>query len=201
MSQYFENDSKVESKKKIISFLFQAKQFSLFSDNGVFSKDELDEGSEILLDTIINFSLGDELLDVGCGIGPIGIILKTFHPQSRIDMIDVNLRAIELAKENVKKNNLDHVEVFKSDGFENVQKKYDSIITNPPIRAGKVIIYKIFEDAYQYLKHQGSLFIVIRKSHGALSTQKKCTEIFGNCELINRKKGFYVFQCKKNGLY
>ena len=199
-SHYFKNDNTVKSEERLIRFHFKGKAFELFSDNGVFSKNGLDEGSNILIEYILKLPLSGRLLDMGCGIGPIGLTLATFFENAFIDMFDINERAVNLAKKNQQKLGVNNVEIGVSDGFENAKKDYNYIFINPPIRAGKQVIYKMFDDSFESLSAGGTLVIVIRKSHGAPSAQKKLTELFGNCEIKEKNKGYYILQSIKNNV-
>lgn len=199
-SHYFKNDSNVKSEERLIRFHFKEKLFELFSDNGVFSKNGLDEGSNILIEYILKLPLNGRLLDMGCGYGPIGLTLATFFENSFIDMFDINERAVNLARKNQEKLGIKNVEIGVSDGFKNVKNEYNFIFINPPIRAGKQVIYKMFEDSFASLCNDGNLVIVIRKSHGAPSAQKKLIEIFGNCEIKEKNKGYYILQSTKNNV-
>ena len=199
-SHYFKNDSNVKSEERLIRFHFRGKLFELFSDNGVFSKNGLDEGSNILIEYILKLPLNGRLLDMGCGYGPIGLTLATFFENSFVDMFDINERAVNLARKNQEKLGIKNVEIGVSDGFENIKNEYNFIFINPPIRAGKQVIYKMFEDSFASLCNDGKLVIVIRKSHGAQSAQKKLIEIFGNCEIKEKNKGYYILQSTKNNV-
>ena len=199
-SHYFKNDSNVKSEERLIRFHFRGKLFELFSDNGVFSKNGLDEGSNILIEYILKLPLNGRLLDMGCGYGPIGLTLATFFENSFVDMFDINERAVNLARKNQEKLDIKNVEIGVSDGFKNVKNEYNFIFINPPIRAGKQVIYKMFEDSFASLCNDGNLVIVIRKSHGAPSAQKKLIEIFGNCEIKEKNKGYYILQSTKNNV-
>lgn len=198
MSHYFVNDKNLESNKQTFKFSFLDEEYIFESDNGVFAKSGIDYGSKALLNAIIKTNeLQDDLLDVGCGYGTIGLILKKRYSHANVDMIDINERAIALAKSNASLNHL-KVNIFLSNIYENVVKDdYSDIITNPPIRAGKKVIYEIFEKAYDHLKLNGSLWVVIRKQHGALSAQNKINEVFGNCDIIAKDKGFFILRAKK----
>lgn len=199
-SHYFKNDSNVKSEERLIRFHFKEKLFELFSDNGVFSKNGLDEGSNILIEYILKLPLNGRLLDMGCGYGSIGLTLATFFENSFIDMFDINERAVNLARKNQEKLGIKNVGIGVSDGFKNVKNEYNFIFINPPIRAGKQVVYKMFEDSFASLCNDGNLVIVIRKSHGAPSAQKKLIEIFGNCEIKEKNKGYYILQSTKNNV-
>lgn len=192
MGQYFENEklpSRLQKKKVIIA----DERFIFYTDNGVFSKDGLDFGSRLLLETIISEELGNQILDVGCGYGPIGIILGKLKGVY-VDMVDVNLRALHLAERNAKENNLNTIRVFESNCYDHVSLKYTTIVTNPPIRAGKKIVYNIVMNAKHYLEENGKLFLVIRKEQGAKSLISDMEKIY-NVEVLERKKGFFIIKC------
>ena len=192
MGQYFENEklpSRLQKKELTIS----SERFVFYTDNGVFSKDGLDFGSRLLLETIISEDMGSHILDVGCGYGPLGIVLGKMKNIS-VDMIDVNLRALHLSERNAKENHLDTVHVFESNCYDNVSLKYTTIVTNPPIRAGKKVVYNIVMNAKKKIKKNGKLFLVIRKEQGAKSLISDMEKIY-NVEVLERKKGFFIIKC------
>lgn len=198
MNHYFEDNRHLKSNRKEVSFRFWCFNYSFILDNGVFSKDGIDIGTNVLLDYVSKQTLGNKILDLGCGVGPIGIILKKVFPDSEFHMVDVNDRALELAIENAKLNDVD-VNIYKSNSYEHVtDTDFTDIITNPPIRAGKQVIYEMFEHAYDHLCISGKLWIVIRKSHGANSAKAKVESVFGNCEVVKKDKGFYVLKAEKH---
>ena len=196
MSQYFDNDKNIKSEKKLIKFNFNNRDFSLYSDNGVFSKDRLDYGTKVLLDSIDINSLCGKVLDLGCGIGVVGIIVGTINKNIDIDMVDINERAINLAKDNLVLNKLSN-NVFISDVYSNISKKYNYIITNPPIRAGKEVVRRFLLGGYDYLEDNGVLYFVMRKDHGVKSMIKELEDKY-NVNIINKDKGFYVVSLMKH---
>ncbi len=197
MSHYFTDNRQLAQNRKDLSFRFSCFNLTFISDNGVFCKDKIDEGTKVLLNVLHENELGDKILDVGCGYGVVGITLKKCFPQSYVDMVEINPRAIELALLNAKKNECD-VHIFESDVYSNVNDRdYSAIVTNPPIRAGKKVIYKIFSEALEHLRVGGTLWVVIRKSHGALSAMRFIEEKFNNCEIVKRDKGYFVLKSVK----
>ena len=195
MSQYFDNDKNIKSEKKLIRFNFNDREFSLYSDNGVFSKDRFDYGTRVLLNNVDICNLSGNVLDLGCGIGVVGVILGIFNKNINIDMVDVNERAINLAKNNVLFNGV-AADVFISNVYDNIEKKYNYIITNPPIRAGKDVIRKFLIGGYDYLEDNGKLYFVMRKDHGVKSMIKELEDIYG-VKIIDKDKGFYIVELKK----
>lgn len=192
MAHYFTND---EVKSEIIKHKFYIldKLYEFYTDNGVFSKDKLDFGTRVFLENINIESINGDVLDVGCGYGPIGIVVSSLT-NANVDMCDVNKRAIHLTELNIKLNNLKNISVFESDAYSNVLKKYDYILTNPPIRAGKEKVYEIVMGAINYLKENGTLYIVIRKDQGAKSMLNDLNKIY-KTEVLAKIKGFFIIKC------
>lgn len=197
MSHYFTDNRQLPQNRKEFSFRFSSFIYSFTTDNGVFCKNEVDFGTWVLLKVLIKEKLGKKVLDLGCGYGPVGVVMKHHFPESEIVMCDINPRAVELAKINCKRNQVD-CDVRVSDRFSNVSEKFDAILTNPPIRAGKSVIYAMFEEGYEHLEKGGSLYVVIRKQQGANSAQDKIASIFGNCEVVDKEKGYHILKATKN---
>lgn len=170
--------------------------FTFVTDNGVFSKTGIDYGTQVLLETCTEEPLSGKILDLGCGYGPVGIIIKKLYPQSEVTSVDVNPRAVELTEINAEKNQV-QIHAFVSDGFDQITDAFDTVITNPPIRAGKKVIYKMFEDSYDHLCDHGKLYAVIRRQQGAESAVKKIDSVFHNCEILTRDKGYWVLKAEK----
>ena len=196
MEHYFTNNPDLKSELREISFAYKGHDFLFMSDNGVFSKNKIDYASHFLLDcffSVHNVENTKKVLDVGCGYGLLGIVLSCINKYS-VDMIDVNKRAVHLSEMNINKNKCD-AKVFESNIFSNVTDKYDYIITNPPIRAGKRVVYDILLGAKEFLNKDGELWCVINKDQGAKSTKKELEKCY-NVEVVAKSKGFYVFKAK-----
>ena len=192
MSHYFTNEN-LESNLKKMQVCISLKNFNLYTDNGVFSKKGLDFGSRTLIDALLKENIFGDVLDLGCGYGSIGIILSSFF-NINLDMVDVNLRAMHLARRNAKENDCSNINIFESNCYQNITSKYNTIITNPPIRAGKKIVYEILMSAKKYLEQDGNLFLVIRKEQGAKSIISDLEKEY-NVEILEKKKGFFVLKC------
>jgi 16S rRNA (guanine1207-N2)-methyltransferase len=197
LNQYFTNNDNLVSERRKINFDYGIAHFEFISDNGVFSKDKIDYGSYTLLDTYIknNKEKISNFLDVGCGYGFISIVLSKIYNISGLG-IDINKRALKLAQENAKTNNVS-VSFLESNIYEKVEGKYDLIITNPPIRAGKQVVLEILINAKEHLNDNGELWFVIRKDQGAKSIVEKL-KMYYKIENIEKNKGFYIFVAKTN---
>lgn len=195
MAFYFDKDTDVESNEVTTRAEVSGRLYTFKTDNNVFSKKGLDFGTRTLLESLDFNSINGDILDFGCGYGPIGIILKK-NTNSNIDMIDINERAINLAKKNAKINGV-NVNIFSSDKYENINKLYNYIISNPPIRVGKKVLYEILIGAKNHLKENGKLIFVINKDQGAKSCMKDMEKYY-KVSLISKNKGFFVIQCQND---
>ncbi len=195
MGHYFEENPQTAHNRKEISFRFSSVNYTFVTDSNLFSKDKVDTGTQILLSAVAKYGTGKKVLDLGCGYGVVGVVLNRMFGCD-VDACDVNRRAVECSVSNAQRNNA-KVRAVVSDGFENLVDKYDDIVLNPPIRAGKAVIYRLFEESFEHLNEGGHLWIVIRKQHGALSAQKKLEEIFRSVKLVDRDKGFHVYLCTR----
>ena len=199
MSHYFQDDPNLISNIKTINFEVNGISVNLLTDNGVFSKNKVDEGSLAFLKVILPLDLGKNILDLGCGYGTIGLTLAIAKKEARVTLADVNTRALALCKRNADAYDLgQRVTILQSDIYEKIEGPYDSIVVNPPIRAGKKVTYAMYEGAKQYLIDGGSLFIVIRKAQGAESASRYIESLFGNVTLLKRDKGYYIYQAVKS---
>ena len=198
MSHYFQNDPNLASNLQKISFDIDGLHMSLWTDNGVFSKSRVDEGSFAFLKVLLPLKLTGKILDLGCGYGTIGLTIAMATPEARVDLADINTRALALCERNAQELGLSQrVTILQSDIYSKIEGQYDSIVVNPPIRAGKRVTYAMYEGAKQRLIDGGSLFIVIRKAQGAPSASAYIESLFGNITLLKREKGYYIYQAKK----
>ena len=200
MTHYYDPEPQSASNERTISFEIYDKKISLITDNGVFSKNKVDEGSLYFLRTIIPLELGKNILDIGCGYGTIGLTIALFKKEARVDLADINTRALALCTRNAHNLGIkDRVNIINSDVYENIgDNKYESIVVNPPIRAGKVVTYAMYEGAKQRLIDGGCLYVVIRKAQGAESAAKYIKELFGNIEMLDRHKGYHIYRAIKD---
>ena len=189
---YTENPNSAHEERRV-TLRALGNELAFVTDAGVFSRDGLDRGTEVLLEALP--ALAGRVLDLGCGWGAVGVALGKKYPGLEIVMTDINRRAVELARRNLAGNGV-RAEVVQGDGFAAVKGEFDAIVTNPPIRAGKAVIYGLFSDARRYLKPDGALYIVIRKQQGAPSALKYLREIYAEAEVIERGSGFHVIRAR-----
>lgn len=195
MEHYFTNNSNLKSLFRTIIYKYNDYTLNFTSDLGVFSKDKVDFGSRLLMETYFNRGkMGVKLLDVGCGYGIMGISLAKIMACS-VTMVDVNRRAIHLTEMNIKQNKV-NARVYESNIYENVNDKYDVIVTNPPIRTGKETVMKFLFEAFDHLEDDGELWFVMRKDQGAKSTMEKLKEKY-SIEVVEKSKGFFIIVGKK----
>ena len=215
MSHYFSEKQEVKSDRKIIRYEIENRNFEFVTDNGVFSKTKVDFGTDVMLKVFLRENSNKknqkfDVLDIGCGYGVVLVVVKSFFKNARTVSSDVNERALELARENLFKNGVvksndsedndfgnSDFKVIKSFAFDNISKKFDVILSNPPIRAGKQTIFQIYEQSFEHLNENGEFYCVIQTKHGAKSTQKKLEEIFGNCETLEINAGYRIFRSVK----
>ena len=198
-AHYYTNKPETAHDRKTWTYPLLGKTYQFVTDSNVFSRDTVDFGSRVLIEAFSDEDIPrGEILDVGCGYGPIGLSLA--HSTKRfVHMVDVNERAMELAKENASLNKIENIEVYESSVYENVTKKdFAAVVSNPPIRAGKKIVHSIIEGAKEHLQRKGTLTIVIQKKQGAPSAKKKMEEVFGQVEVVTSSKGYYIFKSYKS---
>ncbi|PKI06594.1 class I SAM-dependent methyltransferase [Staphylococcus xylosus] len=201
MSHYYDENPEVESEELLFTYSYDNHDLELVTDAGVFSKGKIDFGSDLLVKTFLKtYPPGPtkNIIDVGCGYGPIGLMIAKVSPHHEVTMVDVNQRALNLSRKNKKRNRIENVEVKESDGLSQVEDNtYDFVLTNPPIRAGKEVVHRILEDAYIKLKLDGELFVVIQKKQGMPSAKKKMQDTFGNIEVLEKSKGYFILRSVK----
>ena len=195
MSHYFINDNNLKHNKKLININYNNKEIKLYTDNGVFSKEHFDYGSKLLVNNFLKEEKSGRVLDLGCGYGIIGIILSQ-NKNLYIDMVDINNNAVNLTKENLNLNKVENAKSFVSNIYSEIKEKYDYIITNPPIRAGKETIRSFLFEGQKYLNENGEIWFVMRKDHGVKSMIKELEKDYV-IEVKDKDKGFYVVKLKK----
>ncbi|HHT66146.1 MAG: class I SAM-dependent methyltransferase [Caldicoprobacterales bacterium] len=192
MEHYYTKNPKIPHDFKSIRFSIKGIQLEFDTDSGVFSKDRVDYGSKIMIQSLP--ALTGKILDLGCGYGAIGISIAKLNPKALVTMVDINQRAVELALRNLEKNQIKNAVAHFSDGYQQINERFHAIVSNPPIRTGKNVIYPLFEQSIDHLLPGGCLYLVIQKKQGAKSAVEKLISIFGNCEAINKQGGYWILK-------
>ena len=197
MSHYYQFDETLRSKRRFIDLYINEEKLTFISDVGVFSNNKVDYGSFLLIKTLLKEPNCQSLLDMGCGYGVIGITLDYFKKCETLTMVDINKRAVDLTLENINKFELTNAKSYVSDGFKEIKDNYDVIAFNPPIRAGKKVIYPIYDDSVLHLNKDGRFYIVIHKDLGANSTINYLKEKDLNVDIILKDKGYFILKVTK----
>ncbi|TLS35528.1 class I SAM-dependent methyltransferase [Pseudalkalibacillus caeni] len=195
---YYSEKPRVKSEPQTIKSNLRGRSLTFTTDRGVFSKDNVDFGTRLLVEVFEFPDLEGDVLDVGCGYGPIGLTVAASEPARKVSMVDINERAVELARQNAHKNNIENVSIMQSDRLETLKDHhFAAVLTNPPIRAGKDVVHDIFEQSFQVLKPGGELWVVIQKKQGAPSAIKKLEESFETVKIVQKSKGYYILKAVK----
>jgi 16S rRNA (guanine1207-N2)-methyltransferase len=194
---YYTSQPGAAHDEQQFSFELRGQELRFFTDTGVFSRDRIDFGSVLLIENM-QVARNARVLDVGCGYGPIGLTAAKLADQGKVTMIDVNERAVNLARRNAELNGVRNVDIRVSDVYSSVQnEEFDVILTNPPIRAGKEIVHRIFTEGHALLSEGGEMWVVIQKKQGAPSALKKLQETYREVVEVDRKKGYHIFRAVK----
>lgn len=194
---YYSKRPETAHERRSLETVLRGRSYRFVSDSGVFSKQGIDYGSRVLIEAM-QLPAQASVLDVGCGYGPIGLAAAALVPEGHVTMVDINERAVQLAIENAERNGVKNVTVKQSDLFAEVKnERFDVILTNPPIRAGKETVHTIFELAYEHLNEGGTLWVVIQKKQGAPSASAKIESLFGHVEEVTKDKGYRILKAKK----
>ena len=203
-SHYFDAAPSASSRPKEIACRFDGIDFIFDTDSGVFSRNRPDFGSELLLETFIarrkaGLAQGLHVLDLGCGYGLVGTVVKRVFPEVAMTMADINARAVSLAASNAAKNLIRYADIRISDAFAEIPGTFDIVLTNTPVRAGKKTVFRFYEESYEHLNDGGSLFVVIQKKQGAPSSTEWLEHRFGNCTVVAKSAGYRVLMSIKKG--
>jgi 16S rRNA (guanine1207-N2)-methyltransferase len=198
LHQYFEENPTTKSNAKEIMMTYQDLKFTFKVDNNVFSKRQVDQGSLFLVMAVLKDKLHGHVLDLGAGYGSIGIIIARLRSDLKLSFIEINARAYELLKNNIMINQVSNIkDVIKNDGLKEIGETYDAILLNPPIKAGKTVIYRLYDEAISHLNDGGALYLVIQKKHGAISTINDLTAKQYGVKILNKQHGYYALKVTK----
>jgi 16S rRNA (guanine1207-N2)-methyltransferase len=192
---YFTPDPTAPHRPRAFTLYVLGLELTMHTDAGVFSSDGLDPGSRLLMETLPELS--GRVADLGCGWGAMGVPLALKNPDAEFLLTDVNQRAVDLARKNIIQNQAKNARAVTGDGLKALPGPFQAVITNPPIRAGKQVIYGLFQEAKEKLAPGGKLYIVIRKQQGAPSALKYLEELFGTAQVMEKGGGYWVIESTK----
>ena len=196
MTQYFDPNPTTPSDRKMIPYRMNGINFEFFTDTSVFSRKEVDFGTNLLIDTLVKDIKArgpkmERFVDLGCGVG-----ISCFMAFD-VTGVDINSRAVALARENCVQNGV-NCRFMSSDILFGVRDEhFDIIATNPPVRAGKKTVFGFYEQSFEVLNPGGYLYVVLQRKQGAPSTMDKLNELFGNCETLAIDGGYRVMRARK----
>jgi 16S rRNA (guanine1207-N2)-methyltransferase len=192
---YYTSDPSSAHEERHLQVAMGGRTLHFETDAGTFSKTRLDPGSRLMLSALP--PLSGRLVDIGYGWGAIGVTLAVLNPDLAVEMVDVNERAVALASKNARANGAANARAYVSDALQNVAPGMEVCVTNPPIRAGKQVIYGFFAQAAAKLAPGGRLYVVIRKQQGAPSAQKYLRTLFASCEVVARDAGYWILLAQR----
>jgi 16S rRNA G1207 methylase RsmC len=197
-NHYFEEHPKSKLRFGIIRTNLRGIPFDFLTASGVFSKKRVDLGTSLLIESMILPERG-YVLDVGCGYGAVGIAAAAFNPNLHVVMVDVNSRAVWLAKKNAEINNLKNVEVRHGNLYEPVKGlTFSCILSNPPVSSGMETLKAVIVGASEHLAVGGSFQMVVKSKIGKERLKIFFEEAFGNFKILARKSGYRVLMAKKS---
>jgi len=190
---YYSEKPTSEVKEKVFTVTYRNKTLEFVSVSGVFAFDShIDKASRLLIETFKPH--GKTVLDMGCGYGAIGLFIKALYPQLIVTLTDINERAVLYARKNAERNNL-WVKIVKGDLYESVgDSRFDNIVTNPPITAGKKVVTRLIQEAVNHLEPEGALWLVAYHNKGGSTYKKVMEDTFGNVEDVVKKGGIRIYR-------
>lgn len=193
---YFSAQPQSPQRLQVVGMSARGVHADFLTSSGVFSKSRLDPGSALLIEAA-QIQPSWLVLDMGCGYGPVGILLAKAFPRTRFILSDVNERAVALARMNIKRNSVSNGEARVSDGFAFLPDEFDAVLLNPPQTAGKKVCLRLFKESFDHLKPGGLLQVVARHNKGGSTLSSEMKKIFGNVQTIARKGGYHVYVSEK----
>ncbi|MBP5330926.1 MAG: class I SAM-dependent methyltransferase [Lachnospiraceae bacterium] len=202
MTQYFDPNPVTPSDRKAIPYRMNGINFEFFTDTSVFSRKEVDFGTDLLISTLVRDIKErgpkmERFVDLGCGVGIVGIVIKSCFMAFDVTGVDINSRAVALASVNAINNGINCRFLSSDILFAVRDERFDIIATNPPVRAGKKTVFGFYEQSYELLNPGGYIYVVLQRKQGAPSTMEKLKELFGNCETLSIDGGYRVMRSRK----
>jgi 16S rRNA G1207 methylase RsmC len=194
---YFAPKPKSKPKFGIIQTRLRGIPFKFLTASGVFSKKRVDLGTKLLIEAMVLPETG-HVLDMGCGYGAVGIAAAKLNPNLHVVMVDINERAVRLARQNIRLNGIYNAEVRKGHLYQPVENTlFNCILSNPPVSAGLATVKAIITEAPKHMVEKATLQMVLKSKIGGKRIKKIFEETFGNCTILARESGYRVLMAEK----
>jgi 16S rRNA (guanine1207-N2)-methyltransferase len=193
--QYFAESPDAPHREGAVDLSVDGRTVRLRTDAGVFSADRIDPGTAVLLDTVPDPPQTGDLLDIGCGYGPIAITMASRAPAATVWAVDVNERARELTASNAETAGCRNIKVSHPDEVP-AEIRFAAIWSNPPIRVGKEQLHHILGHWLDRL--EGDAYLVVQRHLGSDSLQRWLTDNGWPCEKVRSRKAFRVLRAARN---
>jgi len=192
-SHYFSSKPTSEDRRGLIRTYLRGNQYEFITSRGVFSSKRVDNGTRLLAESMLLPERGS-LLDMGCGIGILGIVAARERPSLEVVMTDINLRAVELARLNAERNKVSNLSVHEGHLYEPLDDSlFVTIVSNPPISAGmRKVVFPLVEGAKEKLVEGGTLQLVIQSNKGGKMLARAMDDTFGEHKVLAKKSGYRV---------
>jgi 16S rRNA (guanine1207-N2)-methyltransferase len=192
-NHYFSERPTARGQRRTFTATLRGRDIHLITEPGVFSRGRVDRGTRLLVE---HMEVGEEdrFLDLGCGYGVVGIVAALLAPTAQVTLVDINQRAVELARANLRANGIQNAQVLHGDGFAPLPgRTFDVIALNPPIRAGLPVVHRLIEQARNRLSPDGRFYLVARTKQGAVRLAEKISQTFGAAEEMAKGGGYRLY--------
>lgn len=192
-SHYYSSRQSTKDKRGRIETVLRGKKYSFITSQGVFSAKRVDLGTRVLVDNMVIPNTG-HFLDLGCGIGIIGIVAATVNPELDVHLSDINSRAVQLTQLNIRRLGLENCSVYEGDLYTPLgEQRFHTIVSNPPVSAGMhKVVFPIISGAFDRLIEGGTIQLVIQSNKGGKMLADFLDQIFGTHNVLVKKSGYRV---------
>jgi len=194
---YFSERPTARGERRTITANLRGREITLLTEPGVFSRERVDRGTRLLIKHL-HIEPTDRILDLGCGYGAVGIVAALLAPRAEVTLVDINARAVALARDNLRANSISNAHVLHGDGFAPLAgRAFDLIALNPPIRAGLSVVHALIEGARDHLAPAGRFYLVGRTQQGVVRLAEKMREVFGGVEEVAKGGGYRLYLSRR----
>jgi 16S rRNA (guanine1207-N2)-methyltransferase len=197
IEHYFAANPKSKPRYGLVRTYLRGKSFEFLTSSGVFSKHRVDLGTRLLIESMLLPKKGC-VLDMGCGYGAVGIAAAASNPRLFVILVDVNARAVWLARQNVERNLVGNAEVRRGCLYAPVEDLiFDCVLSNPPVSAGLETVKKMIIEAPGHMARCGVFQMVVKSKVGGKRLRAIFDEAFGNVEVLARESGYRVLMSRR----